>query len=95
MLFNTRSLNYVLGLLVLNDKKTNNLSTHLLFIVINYINLRNPLTTIVMCSDQDFGVMTDSRIKDDLEDCVAANWNVGEAIKDIDVNGAGPISQEV
>ena len=39
--------------------------------------------------------MTDSRIKDELEDCVAANWNVGEAIKNIDVNGADPISQEV
>ena len=48
-----------------------------------------------MCSDQDFGVMTDFWIDDELEDCVAANWNVGDAIKDIDVNGAGPICQEV
>ena len=29
------------------------------------------------------------------EDCVAATRNVGEAIKDIDVNSADPICQEV
>ena len=48
-----------------------------------------------MCSDQDFGVMTDFWMDDVLEDCVAANWNVGDAIKDNDVNGAVPICQEV
>ena len=48
-----------------------------------------------MCTDQDFGVTTDTGIKDDLEDCAAADWNLGEAIKDNDVNGAYPISQEV
>ena len=80
MLFNTGSLNYVLGLLVLNDKKNNNLSTHLLFIVINYKNLRTTLTTIDMCSDQDHGVMTDFRMDDVLEDCEATNWNLGDAI---------------
>ena len=47
-----------------------------------------------MCAPgQDFGVTIETRIKDDLEDCAAANWNLGEAIKDIDVNGACPRSQ--
>ena len=43
-----------------------------------------------MCSDQDFGVMTDFWMDDEPEDCVAANWNVGDAIKDIDVKRRRP-----
>ena len=48
-----------------------------------------------MCSDQDHGVMTDFWMDDVLEDCEATNWNVGDAIKDIDVNGAVPVCEEV
>ena len=43
-----------------------------------------------MCSDQDHGVMTDFWMDDVLEDCEATNWNLGEAILDIDVSGAVP-----
>ena len=48
-----------------------------------------------MCSDQDYGVTTDFWMDDVLEDCEATNWNVGDAIKDNDVNGEVPICQEV